>query len=129
MSADARGPLPRVDRICPAPVPVVRADGTEFAQRGYVAGGWVARLVGLLGTRQLAPDELLWIPRCGRVHTWGMGMPISCAFLDADGAVVRVIDPVPAWRVVGVRGARITVEGPVGMCRALQIGERLGRGG
>jgi uncharacterized membrane protein (UPF0127 family) len=58
-----------------------------------------------------------------------MGMPISCAFLDADGAVVRVIDPVPAWRVVGVRGARITVEGPVGMCRALQIGERLGRGG
>jgi uncharacterized protein len=119
--------LPRIDRICATPRPVLRGDGTVFAGRGYVADRWLTRLLGLLGTRRLAPDELLWIPRCGRVHTWGMGMPISCAFLDADGVVERVVDPVPAWRVVGAGGARIVVEGPVGMCRALRVGERLSR--
>jgi len=129
VSGDARGPLPRIDRLCGTPASVVRDDGTEFARRAYVAERWASRLVGLLGTRELNGDELLWIPRCGWVHTWGMGMPMSCAFLDAEGVVVRVVDPVPPWRVVGARGARTTVEGPAGMCRALRVGDRLGLGG
>jgi len=123
----ARGPLPRVDRLCDGPVAVIRADGTCVAARAYVAERWWARAVGLLGTRVLAPDELLWIPRCGRVHTWGMAMPIACAFLDAEGVVVDVVDPVPPWRVVGARGARTVVEGPVGLARVVTVGDRLRR--
>lgn len=81
----------------------------------------------MLGTRTLAPDEVLWIPRCGRVHTWGMATPIACVFLDADGVVLRVADPVPPWRIVGARGARAVVEAPVGVRRRVRIGARLRR--
>lgn len=100
-----------------------RQDGRELARRTYVADGWRARTIGLLGTRTLSDGEALWIPRCGWVHTWGMGMPIACVFLDADGAVVRIADPVPPWRFVGDRGARVTIEGPPGMGGGLRLGE------
>lgn len=68
---------------------------------------------------------MLWIPRCGRVHTWGMGASIACAFLDRDGVVLRVADPVPPWRMVGARGARVVVEAPVGLARRVRVGDRL----
>jgi uncharacterized protein len=106
---------------------VVREDGTRLADRVYVAERWWARAVGLLGARALAPDELLWIPRCRRVHTWGMGMPIACLFLDAEGVVVDMADPVPAWRIVGSRRARTVIEGPVGLVATVRVGERLRR--
>jgi uncharacterized protein len=105
----------------------VNADGAALAARAYVAERWWARAIGLLGTRALAHDEVLWIPRCRRVHTWGMPAPIACAFLDADGVVLRVADPVPPWRIVGVRGARAVVEAPVGLARRVRVGDRLRR--
>jgi len=124
-----RGPLPRVDRLCAPPLALTKADGAVLAGRAYVADRWWSRAVGLLGTRALASDEALWIPRCGRVHTWGMPAPIACAFLDADGVVVRVADPVPPWRIVGVRGARTVIEAPVGLSRRVGVGDRLRRSG
>jgi len=127
--AGRRGPLPRVDRVCPAAVALVDGDGTRLAARTYVAERWWARALGLLGTRALAPDEALWIPRCRRVHTWGMGGPIAVVFLDADGVVVRVADHVPPWRIVGARGVRTVVEGPVGLGHRVRVGDRLRRSG
>lgn len=121
----ARGPLPRIDRLCGPPARVKRPDGREFAGRAYVADGWRARSVGLLGTRRLAPGEVLWIPRCGWIHTMAMAGPIACVFLDAAGRVIRIVDPVPPWRVAGDRGARITLEGPTGMGTDLRLGEIL----
>jgi len=56
-----------------------------------------------------------------------MAAPIACVFLDADGVVVRVADPVPPWRIVGARGARTVVEAPVGARRRVRVGARLRR--
>jgi uncharacterized membrane protein (UPF0127 family) len=68
------------------------------ATRGTLVGGSVrvadtglARIIGLLGERELLPgDGLLIVPSQG-VHTWGMLFPIDIAVLDG------------AWKVIAVR--------------------------
>ncbi len=97
--------------------------------RAYVARRWWSRAIGLLGTRALASDEVLWIPRCRVVHTAGMAGPIACAFVDRAGVVIRVADPVPPWRVVGTRGARAVIEGPAGLGTRLSPGDPVRRPG
>jgi uncharacterized membrane protein (UPF0127 family) len=119
-----RGPLPRVDRLGAAPATVAGEDGSQIA-RGYVAVRSRARAIGLLGTRVLGSEEFLWIPRCSRVHTLAMAMPIACVFVDSGGVVVRIADPVPPWRIVGARGAAGVIEGPAGFGGRVRLGERL----
>ncbi len=101
---------------------VVDADGTLLVARCHVADRPSARLVGLLGTPDLADDEGLWLEPCSSVHTWGMRIPIACAFLDGDGRVLRVVDPLPAWRHAAVRGARAVVEVRTGRLAELAVG-------
>jgi hypothetical protein len=106
---------------------VADADGNLVVARCHVADRPLARLVGLLGTPDLADDEGLWLEPCSSVHTWGMRIPITCAFLDADGRVLRVVDPLPAWRHAAVRGARAVVEVPAGRFARLAVGTTLTR--
>lgn len=93
--------------------------------RCHVAGGWFSRLVGLLGTADLAVDEGLWIAPCASVHTWGMRIAIACAFLDANGQVLRVVDPLPARRAAAFRGAAIVLEARAGALRTVRVGDVL----
>jgi hypothetical protein len=125
MGGAGRGPLPPIQRLCDPPGAIVRDDGTVIAASTWTAARFPARAVGLLGTPTLGPDEALWVPRCGYVHTWGMGMPIACVLLDRDGIVIRIADPVPAWRIVGTRRARTVIEGPPGFGARVRIGDRL----
>ncbi len=125
MDDAGRGPLPPIQRLCDPPGAIIRDDGTVIAARAWVAQRLPARALGLIGTRALAPDEALWVPRCRYVHTWAMGMSIACVLLDGDGVVIRISDPVPAWRIVGTRRARTVIEGPSGFGARLRIGDRL----
>lgn len=84
-----------------------------------------ARAVGLLGTADPAPDQALWITRCSAVHTWFLRAGIGVAFLDGDGRVLRVVDPLPRWRGAWCRGARHAVEAPRGVLAGLRPGEVL----
>ena len=117
----------RVDRLASEPAPLVAADGRVLAARCHRAASPVARLVGLLATADLAPDEALWIEPCSSVHTIGLRCAIGCAFLDADGRVMRVVDPLPRWRAAGVRGAQAVVECPAGALAGVAPGDRLRR--
>jgi hypothetical protein len=60
------------------------------------------------------PADVLLIPRCRSVHTFGMRFSIDVAFLDADGRVLRVARDVPPRRVVSCRGAAGVLEAPAG---------------
>lgn len=93
--------------------------------RCHVAERWPARLVGLLGTAALAADEGLWIAPCRSVHTWGMRVTIACAFIDAQGRVVRVVDPLPPWRMAAYRGAAAVLETRAGGLRGITVGDTL----
>jgi uncharacterized protein len=111
----------RIDRLTGPPAPL-RRGGAVLAARCHLAASRRARLVGLLGTPDLAGDEALWLPGCAGVHTVGMRGPIGCAFVDGDGVVLRVRDPLPAWRLAGCRGAAAVVELPAGALLAAGIG-------
>lgn len=104
---------------------VVDADGSVLLARCHVADRPLARLVGLLGTPDLADDEGLWLEPCSSVHTWGMRIPIACAFVDGDGRVLRVVDPLPTGRHAAVRGARSVVEARAGRFAGLAVGTTL----
>jgi len=99
---------------------------TTLVQRVRVARRPWERMIGLLGKRSLEPDEALLIPHCRSVHTWFMRFPLDLVFLDGAGVVVRILEHLPAFRVVWVRGAEAVLELPAGtVARTLtQRGER-----
>jgi uncharacterized membrane protein (UPF0127 family) len=117
----------RVDVLCGPPAPLLADDGTVLAARCYRATSAAARLVGLLGTPDLADDEGLWLEPCGSVHTLLLRAPIGCAFLDGDGRVIRVVDPLRRSRAVAARGARAVVECRAGVLAGVVPGTRLER--
>lgn len=101
----------------------VAVGGRAIVSPCHVADGWLSRLVGLLGTRRLDAGEGIWLEPCRSVHTWGMRQSIAVAFLDERGAVVRVVDPLPPWRVVsGGKTARVAIEGTPGAFRGVDRG-------
>jgi uncharacterized membrane protein (UPF0127 family) len=64
--------------------------GTVVAESIRVAESGLARIVGLLGERDLAAgDGLLIVPSQG-VHTCGMLFPIDIAVLDGEWNVIAV---------------------------------------
>ncbi len=118
----------RINRLTDSPGRLVRlADGRVVSTRCYRADRLGARLAGLLFTPDLAADESLWLEPCSSVHTVGLRAPIGCVFVDAAGAVMRVVDPLPRWRAASCRGARAVIELPVGQARGLAVGDRVER--
>lgn len=114
----------RIDRTCPQIVSITRGDDV-LVSRCHVAERWSARLVGLLGTADLNADEGLWLAPCASVHTWGMRIAIACVFVDDQGHVLRVVDPLPPWRVVSCRGAAAVLETAADGMRDVQVGDLL----
>jgi uncharacterized membrane protein (UPF0127 family) len=94
-----------------------RVDGGGLLWRVEVASSWLARLRGLIGQSQLAPDEGLYLPGTNSIHMLFMRFPIDCVFLGAarpDGThpIVAVRERLAPWTGVvwWVRGARGAVE-------------------
>ncbi|HTI33105.1 MAG TPA: DUF192 domain-containing protein [Miltoncostaea sp.] len=110
----------RIDRLDPEPRRLI-AGGRPLAGRCHLADRPLRRLVGLLGTPDLRRDEALWIDRCAAVHTALLRAPIGVAFLDAEGRVLRVRDPLPRGRAAACRGARAVVECRAGVLRAAGV--------
>lgn len=117
----------RIDRLTGRPARLRTGDGRLVSARCHTARTWRARLVGLLGTPDLADDEALWIERCGAVHAIGLRAAVGCAFLDDAGRVLRVVDPLPRGRAAAIRGARSVVECPAGALDGVRPGEQLHR--
>jgi hypothetical protein len=71
---------------------------TLLGVRARVADTFFPRLLGLMFRRDLPAGEGLLITRCNAIHTLFMRFPIDAAFLDRDGAVVRVVRDIKPWR-------------------------------
>jgi len=95
--------------------------------RVTLAQRFLARLVGLLGRRGLAPDEALFLAPCNNVHTFFMRFAIDVVFLDRDGAVLAIVPALRPWRVAAARRAHACLElGAGGAHRfGLAVGQRL----
>lgn len=92
------------------------------------AEGVVERMVGLLNRPHIAPDEGVWFPNCGTIHTIGMREPIDVLFLDRQSRVMQMLREVPRNRLaVTCVGAYVTVELGSGAldARDILVGDRL----
>ena len=118
----------RIDRLTDPPEPLVAGAARVIVPRCHLALRAPARLVGLLASRDLSPEEAIWIPRCASIHTMGMRFPIDAAFLDESGRVLRVARGLRPWRWAGARGARNVVEARAGAFAGVSEGDRLTRG-
>jgi len=76
-----------------------------------------ARMKGWLGRRRLDSGEALWLTPCRAVHTLGMRMPIDVVFLDAWGAVVRIVPALVPGRAVCCLHAASVLELAAGTMR------------
>ena len=67
--------------------------------RARVARTFPQRARGLIGTKDLAPDEGMLILKCNAIHTFFMSFPIDATFLDKNDRVVRVVRNIRPWRL------------------------------
>ena len=75
-----------------------------------LAQGFLARLVGLLGQRRLAPDLALLIAPCNNVHTFFMRFAIDVVFIDREGVILAIVPDLVPWRIAAVRRAHGCLE-------------------
>ncbi len=109
-------------------VVVNRTRGTVLGNRVLAAETFLSRLLGLLGTRELAPGAGIWISPASGVHTFGMPYAIDVAFLDARGGVIGVSQGLRPNRVSRFHpGARGVLEVKAGTLAATgtSLGDRL----
>ncbi|MEO8028279.1 MAG: DUF192 domain-containing protein [Bryobacteraceae bacterium] len=72
------------------------------------------RLRGLLGRRQLASDEGLWIVPSRGIHTIGLLFPTDIVYLDIDSVVVHIIEHLSPFRIAPVKiKAQTVLELPI----------------
>jgi uncharacterized protein len=95
--------------------------------RCLVASSIGRRMLGLLGHKELAPDEGLLLKPGNSIHTFFMRFPIDAVFLDRDARVLKVVPALRPGRIAGAARARAVLELPAGRAAAagVQVGERL----
>lgn len=101
------------------------AGGAIVCARCVVASTPWSRFVGLQFRRAIAADEGMLFPHTGSIHMFFMRFAIDAVFCDADLRVVKVARDLKPWRVAGARGAKTTVELPVGGAARLEPGDQL----
>ena len=66
--------------------------------KAKVARKLVERIRGLIGTKDLLPDEGMLILKCNAIHTFFMSFPIDAIFLDKNDNVVKTVKNIRPWR-------------------------------
>lgn len=103
-------------------------DGVGFLREVIPAISMRERMVGLLGREGLEKGTGMLIHSCGSVHTFFMKFDLDLIFLDSSDRVVRVVESVPAARMVlGGVGASKVLEISAGSVRlsSVQVGSQL----
>lgn len=99
----------------------LKKNSQTVVRKCRVADAFLSRLMGLMGKKQLDPDEALVFPRCNSIHTFFMRMPIDVVFVGAEGKVVEIVEALHPWRMLLPRIAvKHTIE--LGARRAKEIG-------
>jgi uncharacterized membrane protein (UPF0127 family) len=76
---------------------------------------------GLLGREGLAAGQALVIAPCSSIHTAFMRFPIDVVFMSRQGAVLKVAECVPPWRIRLRFWAFAVIELPAGAARGADL--------
>lgn len=85
-----------------------------------------SRLIGLLGTKSIAPGYGLLISPCNQVHTFFMNFVIDVIFLDHSNHIVKICPKLKPWRLSPlVWKAKTVLEMNEGGSEGLRVGDLL----
>lgn len=85
----------------------------------YVAGSFLERLKGLLGTSALEPHTGLLLTNCRAVHMFFMRYALDIVYVDAEFRIVQITADLRPWQVSGCRNAKHAIELPAGTVHTL----------
>lgn len=103
-------------------------DGIGFLREVIPAISMRERMIGLLGRDGLEKGTGMLIHSCSSIHTCFMKFDLDLIFLDRSDRVVRVVESVPASRMVfGGFGASKVLEMSTGSVslKNVQVGSQL----
>lgn len=101
--------------------------GTVLAETIECATTFKARLLGLMGRKNLKPQAALLLEPCPQIHTCFMRFTIDVIFLDVHNRVVAAVENMKPWRMSKFYpSARRTLELPGGTLQGrVQAGDEL----
>jgi uncharacterized membrane protein (UPF0127 family) len=62
------------------------------------------RLRGLLGRKDLAPDDGIWLVPARGIHTIGMRFAVDVIYLDSANRVIHLVEDLRPYRISPIRG-------------------------
>ena len=99
---------------------------TLLAKKVRYCNQFWSRLRGLLGTKQLGPEETCWIIPCNTIHTFGMRYPIDVYFLNRENKVIAIKKNLKPSRISPLYWKTYSVlEFKSGSPRSCKVGDRL----
>ena len=78
---------------------IKNSKGEVICENAKTADNVLSRLLGLMFTKDLAPQEGLLIRPCNSIHTFFMNYSLDIVFLDKNFYVVKVIYDMHPWRL------------------------------
>jgi len=102
------------------------ADPSSFITSAYTlitVDRFLPRLIGLMGTKKIDPQQVFHLVPCNSIHTFGMAFPLTVIFLDRHYGLLRVITHLAPARVAWHWRARSVLElraGSITSCRQAQ---------
>jgi uncharacterized membrane protein (UPF0127 family) len=102
-------------------------DGRIVCERCVFADTALTRMKGLLGRRELTPEEGILLRPASSVHTAFMRFPIDLVFIDRDNRIVKIVPTLAPWRAASARKAAAVAELRAGEAsrRGLRVGDEL----
>lgn len=90
------------------------------------ADNFIRRFIGLMGKKQLLPNEGLMLFHCSSIHCFFMKIPIDAVYLSADMTVVG-IETLKPWSIGRLfRQTRHVLELPAGSTEGkITVGDTL----
>lgn len=100
----------------------------EVLSQLKVARSFAMKAQGLIGTKQLRPEEGMWIPGCNWIHTLFMSISIDTVYVDKEMKVKKIQTQVKPWRIPApVFGSSSVFELPAGKIKKefIEVGDIL----
>jgi uncharacterized membrane protein (UPF0127 family) len=80
-------------------MPTLNRNSATLIPNLKIADSFYQRAKGLLGTKQIADNEALWITSGNSIHTFFMNYAIDCVFVDRKLVVKAVLKDIRPWRL------------------------------
>jgi uncharacterized membrane protein (UPF0127 family) len=105
-----------------------KTNNSVVAEEVIVASNFFKRMKGLLGKKELRPNQALVLKPCNSIHTFFMHFPIDVLFVDKNNRIIKAISCLKPFKLTPIYlNAAFAIELPFGTIQSfsIQIGDTL----